>query len=137
MARLAYVRSRADVEAFLGRVPMSLVHLFDAKGSQGLVAADDTTCVVAFRGTETDDPTDLFADVNFRLAPWEPGGQVHEGFATAFRQVEADVRAHLPADRRLLLTGHSLGAALATLAATVWPGDALYTFGSPRVGNAE
>jgi hypothetical protein len=41
---------------------------------------------------------------------------------------------------RLLLTGHSLGAALATLAASVVPADRraqtlLCTFGSPRVGD--
>jgi hypothetical protein len=34
-----------------------------------------------------------------------------------------------------VFTGHSLGAAAATLATSLWPRAALYTFGSPRVGN--
>lgn len=38
---------------------------------------------------------------------------------------------------RLLLTGHSLGAALATLAATLELSAELITIGSPRVGNDE
>jgi Lipase (class 3) len=37
---------------------------------------------------------------------------------------------------RVLYTGHSLGAALATLAASLWPPQALYTIGSPRVGDS-
>jgi hypothetical protein len=40
-------------------------------------------------------------------------------------------------NRPLFYTGHSLGAALATLAAGRFPPRALYTFGSPRVGDGE
>jgi len=39
------------------------------------------------------------------------------------------------AGRALITTGHSLGAALAQLAAVAYRADAVYTFGSPRAGN--
>ena len=37
----------------------------------------------------------------------------------------------------LVFTGHSLGAAVATLATSLWPRASLFTFGSPRVGDAD
>ncbi len=68
---------------------------------------------------------------------------VHDGFQSALNSVWGDV-SNLLADYRnknpkspIFFTGHSLGAALATLAIARFNrgGVALYTFGSPRVGN--
>jgi hypothetical protein len=102
--------------------------------------------VLAFRGTDKGDPSDLTDDLEFRLEHWQPGGRVHTGFATGLEQVKAQLDQVRPAiDCRLLITGHSLGAAIATLLASAWvaavpagpaPPLALYTFGSPRVGDA-
>jgi predicted lipase len=74
-------------------------------------------------------------------------GEIHSGCATALASVFAKVKAEvdaLPGSGVLLyLTGHSLGAALATLCAQRlatgrgYPIQSLYTFGSPRVGNPE
>ncbi len=55
-------------------------------------------------------------------------------FAGALAEITPDLS--LPARGwRLLITGHSLGAALATLLASQHQPTALYTFGSPRVGD--
>jgi len=63
-------------------------------------------------------------------------GRVHRGFARALGLVLPVLRKSLPEDsRRLIITGHSLGAAMATLAASLLEPAELYTFGEPRVGN--
>jgi hypothetical protein len=92
--------------------------------------------VVAFRGTDAADPTDLADDAEFLQCAWPQGGFVHRGFAEALAHVLPALKPALDkVQGRVLLTGHSLGAAMATLLATIKRPDYLYTFGSPRVGD--
>jgi hypothetical protein len=105
-------------------------HCFIASNAQKLA-------VVAFRGTDKDDPTDLGDDADIRLKPWEKGGQVHSGFLRALTEVRPALEAALPSSGRVLFTGHSLGAALATLLASARKPDLLCTFGSPLAGDAD
>lgn len=140
MARLSYLKDQTALPAYLDRVGFRLIRSLDRGGTQGFIAEGSSpesgaVTVAAFRGTETDDPTDLFADARFLPTAWSAGGRVHAGFADAFDLVRAEFLAATEDGRTLLLTGHSLGAALATLAATLRPGR-LYTFGSPRVGDS-
>lgn len=77
---------------------------------------------------------------NLRAVPadWAPGGRVHRGFQRALGKVWDAVRDRLDSiDAPCLYTGHSLGGALATLAASLRPPVATYTFGAPRVGDRE
>lgn len=103
----------------------------------------------------------MAVDANLRKIPG-PVGKVHAGFLTALNQVmgavsrtiweyKKDYAAKLAPDSgkslpSLWFTGHSLGAALATLAVAKMrlenetheePIHGLYTFGSPRVGDRE
>lgn len=77
-----------------------------------------------------------------------PMGLVHDGFADTFESMREDivdaVKEHAAAFDRVIVTGHSLGGAIATLAyATIvtWFPLARVTmgvvFGCPRVGNPE
>jgi hypothetical protein len=136
------------------------VSLFDRAGTQCFVAHNERLAVVAFRGTETGARSlkeirqiviDVEDDKHFRLTPFGPGGKIHRGFAGAAAAVWEDVggalglKSHLAAlagSRALWFTGHSLGAAVATVAATLSEqggtrAAGLYTYGSPRVGDAE
>lgn len=152
MARLAYLRhedpgGRSKLETILrDRARFEPGPCFNTKGTQGFVAArssagGDGLLVVAFRGTEPGESIDLRQDSRFWPTPWGAGARVHTGFAEAFDLVREQFLSTIKSvPGRLLLTGHSLGAALATLAASLVPADRraqtlLCTFGSPRVGD--
>ena len=90
--------------------------------------------VLVFRGT--DELIDWLTDLGVRLIRWSGAGLVHEGFRDAFESVWPETERLLAEDDSpVFYTGHSLGAALATLAAAKRPPRALYTFGSPLVGD--
>jgi len=79
---------------------------------------------------------DLFTDLDALPQAWPAGGRVHRGCVGALARVWPQIEAQLAAlDVPVLYTGHSPGAALATLAAGRRPPDTLYTFGAPRVGD--
>jgi len=112
-------------------------------GTHGFLAVHDDAdpskklAVVAFRGTDKDDPTDLLDDVDAPLVDWSGGGKVFDGFDDALGEVRGPLLAAVqPVNYKLLMTGHSLGAAMATMLASLKTPTALYTIGSPRVGDA-
>jgi len=128
-----------EIRQALGHAGFSEVSFFDQQGSEVLAAINPTvsSVVVAFRGTEQD-PTDISADLRAWPRNWPNGGRVHDGFCEAFNRIWSKMDPWIEAHPgRLLFTGHSLGAALATLAASVRKPSRLITFGSPRVGDAE
>jgi pimeloyl-ACP methyl ester carboxylesterase len=131
-----------------------------AQGTQAYVLVRDEFCVVAFRGTQlpknavgsgpdailaafTELFKDSMADEHIRLVPFPNGGRVHRGFNDALEAIREKLERRLGElqqerpSRPFFFTGHSLGAALATLAAARFGSvRGLYTFGSPLVGDA-
>jgi hypothetical protein len=110
-----------------------------------LVRARDYA-ILAFRGTEITKRQDVKTDVAAtRVSIIE--GRVHTGFIQAYKSIEKQIEASIEKVKELPLyiTGHSLGAALATIATQYLERNhlirdqiaACYTFGSPRVGNNE
>jgi hypothetical protein len=101
-------------------------------------AEDRSFIIVAFRGTQPERGANVWSDVDFPRTQWREGEQVHEGFKHALDVVWDDLAAALRsvAGASVWFTGHSLGGALATLAADRFAEPAgVYTFGSPRVGD--
>ena len=91
--------------------------------------------VLVFRGTTGIDG--WFSNFNVVQTPWDEGGLVHSGFMYDFLQIWDEIEAAISAlDIPVFYTGHSLGGAFATLAASKRPPEAVYGFGSPRVGDA-
>ena len=92
--------------------------------------------ILVFRGTEQN-IKDYFTDLDIgKLSLFGNKKAVHEGFSEALNSVWENISVELSRlSCPVFYTGHSLGAALATLAAARTAPKALYTFGSPRVGN--
>ena len=115
---------------------------FDKGGTQCFVAWDKetNTVIICFRGTEPTELSDLLADLRAWPKRAQEKGRVHSGFANALNLVYSEIVEYLDAqqfddDCRITCTGHSLGAALATIMASRLDANELYTFGSPRIGN--
>lgn len=119
---------------------------------QGLVGVDPvrSEVVVSFRGSHS--IRNFLTDLDFGTEscgdlPVAAGSdcKVHSGFNAAWNQVRDSVYSSLAASRKafpnhtVVVTGHSLGAAVGTIAAAHLRSNgapcSLYTFGSPRVGN--
>lgn len=150
-ARLAYIRTEEFVDQLarlndaMSRPGFSAVELFNDvdTGTQGFACfrASDGEAIVALRGTQPDKLSDLAVDITVSMTPWyEAGGNVHAGFAAAARAISPAIKiwiAGLPGQpTSLTITGHSLGAALATLIASELKPRRLVTIGSPRVGDS-
>ncbi|GAB4427461.1 MAG: hypothetical protein Kow0031_07490 [Anaerolineae bacterium] len=125
---------------------------FENKGTdtQGIFGeAFKNSFVIGFRGSEETGAADWLTDLKFVLAdyPYGPGKdpaiKVHMGFTQAYTSVRDAVlnAAKNTKHKHIITTGHSLGGALATLAAMDIklnvPGKEVscYTLGSPKVGN--
>jgi triacylglycerol lipase len=146
----AYETDPGALTQWLGQNGFKLVESLDVDDTQGFLAQAEGVAVLAFRGTEQK-LKDWVTDAKFEFVDGAASGvpgRVHVGFAEALAPVAArlDQLVAQLKDRRVLfhVTGHSLGGALATLAAlrfgrapqTACPIHTVHTFGSPRVGDA-
>ena len=105
----------------------------------GVFGARNDSVILAFAGTDPGLLQTVITDVQARI----DGDDIHEGFQAAFEvvknQAKAVAQVAATSGKPLFVTGHSLGGALAVLAAKfcvsigVTP-CAVYTFGMPRVG---
>jgi len=160
MAHLAYDqyekggREKQLFEAKLKGGGFTLIDVFnsDETDTQAFLARNDEYgyAVLAFRGTEVPKKKDILTDAKALKVSMIEGG-VHRGFLDAYNSIKDDIEKSLEKvlGLPLYITGHSLGAALATVATNYLEDTAInkaplqdqiaacYTFGSPRVGNRE
>ena len=141
-ARLAY-QGPADVAKVSASWGFPKSRYIERRDTQGYVIANDKAIVVAFRGTEPDNLKDWMCDLDTQFVTTTLG-LVHNGFYQAVDRVWTDLVACIGEFQNkaqsIWVTGHSLGAALATVATARWretdkPINGLYNFGSPRVGD--
>jgi triacylglycerol lipase len=149
VCRQTYVHYRKDG---IYRIPEGYKHIGAIKASAlgeeewfGIVIESNTEVIVAFRGTFTD--TEWLADALAVQTPYpyaEKAGKVHEGFLSIYescRSLLFEVYKKIPKNKPLIITGHSLGGALATLHSLDvsvnerFENVSMVNFASPRVGN--
>ena len=112
---------------------------FDKDGAQGYGLATDKYIVIALRGTEPKEKSDVVADLKAWKSSSKYKGRVHAGFKDEvlkiMDQIDKFVAKH--EGKKIYVCGHSLGAAMATIVTTRLKNkpEAVYTYGSPRVGN--
>ena len=131
------------------------VKFFTGDSTQCFVANNDHFVIVVFRGTEIrrrpgesgfhihNIIADVKTDADIILTDWDQDRKVYRGFKNALDEVWEKkglieyIKSKDTPNLTIWFTGHSLGAALATLAADRYDGkiQGLYTFGSPCVGN--
>lgn len=110
--------------------------LWGGNGQAYVTPGAPTGNVAAIAGTNA--PRDAYQDAQFWKKEIGQGREVHGGFWHHFKGLEMPLteKVFLPA----ILTGHSLGAAVAVLAVAMYPmrfaGCAVYLFGCPLVGNS-
>ena len=152
MARLSY-HCYADEKEFKKQFGKQWHHIefFSNRGTQCYVLHCPKNYIVVFRGTEITSWIDIKADLRFhkRKKEFQPSksgvgtvGKIHSGFRDALNDGWDDLVSHYnyhAKGKQLLVTGHSLGAALATLYSDRMADkkSVCYTFGSPRVGNKQ
>lgn len=164
LSRLVY-KDYWTVQNTVGNYGLYAISSFGSRktDTEGFVVTNNETClqnnpsitrvtVVVFRGTEGKssnnlffNPTDIFTNLDFgkvrAVGDGHADHKVHKGFHRAYRSVHFQVKDILNRYSSLgvpiVFTGHSLGGALATIAAYYLTTSStfLVTFGCPPVGN--
>ena len=116
---------------------------YDRDGAQAYVFGGDEDAVVCCRGTEPHEWNDIKADLDAAHDVAETVGRVHRGFKREVDDLWPRLEQALVSNERILwFTGHSLGGAMTAICAGRCflshirsAPEAVFTYGSPRVGN--
>jgi len=158
MAHLAYFKfedgeeAEKKFKALLDSGGFTLIKFFNSPDTdtQAFLAKNNDYAVLAFRGTEVSSKVDITTDAKAIKAKVTEGN-IHSGFIGAYTSIMEQIKNEIKKmpGFPIYITGHSLGAALATVATRYLENDqieeakaplrdqiaACYTFGSPRVGD--
>ena len=125
--------------------PSYTIQLFSHNGADVYTLEDAHDFIVICRGTEVKQFSDVRADLSISRTS-TPHGKLHIGFNHyvdhIWESILAQGKRACWQEKAVWMTGHSLGAAMATILAyrfatrdNLAAPKALFTYGSPRVGN--
>ena len=133
LSRLAYKDLDKEVRKEFKALGFTSVKFFDENGAQAYVLGNKERITVVFRGTEPEEKSDIFADLEITH---DHG--FHEGFYEEYEKLELPVHAEVAKlngrkKRPVYVAGHSLGGAIASIFCFHYPeAKALYTYGCPQ-----
>lgn len=110
--------------------------------TQAILTFNHEAVIVAFRGTEPNQWKDFVTDMQAHQVEMGDAGKVHAGFQSGLLDVWNQMLPELlrlsASGKSVWMTGHSLGGALAVLAAHQFQQPVtVYTFGAPRIGDSQ
>ncbi len=141
LSRLSYF-SESIIQPLLQEMGITECRFVDRDGAQAYIFGNDDDCFVVCRGTEPHEWNDVRADA-YAWTVLTEVGRLHAGFNTEVNDLWPMLEKQLRENKRSTwFAGHSLGGAMATISAgrcklSQIPTNplAIFTFGSPRVGN--
>lgn len=139
-SKLSYKNEKTVQTKALAGWGFTRCECINVESTQLFVAQTDQTILIAFRGTEIN-LEDWLGNMDIRTTP-KSYGYVHKGFEAHYSNIKTKLEAILAnsnaAQKSIWLTGHSLGGAIATIAAAelndLYNISGIYTFGQPRAG---
>lgn len=117
-------------------------HLIEAEDNRCLVIYNNKICILVFTGT--DSINDVITDVKIKGISLGEQIYVHKGFLESSRKLIEKLRVFFREtsilnNRKIWITGHSLGAAQGVLIAYLMPElknfQGIYSFAQPKIGN--
>ena len=118
-SRLAYKGEKLAKKEFK-KVGFTSYKFCNVEGAQCHIVKNKEYIVIAFRGTEPRQFSDIKADLMAWKRKSRTEGHVHAGFKNELDKLWADIKMGLSrkGDRKIYLCGHSLGGAIATVCAS-------------------
>jgi predicted lipase len=133
MARLCIYSYKNEINQPLPK-PFETFEKVNEKNIQAYLFEGKKHLAVVFRGT--DEISDIFNNINIFPVKTKIG-RIHKGFYNAFLKINYLIKDKIEtSEKKIFVTGHSLGAAIATIFSAVnkEKNPILITFGSPMVG---
>lgn len=142
LSETAYLGPEAFKKFLFKRVIMhTKLKYFDVDGAQAYGIQMPKFTMIVFRGTEPTEFSDIVADIKAWPTDSETKGNVHSGFKGEIDKLYPEILKWLKTIENIdmVITGHSLGAAMATIFTSRMHEQGanvkLYNYGSPRVGD--